>query len=118
MASGVKFCRFLIREDDRKNTGRGLLFQFQFQLTQVDLTLFHWLGFLAHGVAREPFKKYAELNKFLAKIAALPKVAEWLEKRPKTDMWTKARSETKEEIGWTACDGAEIGILSLRPCVW
>jgi len=56
------------------------------ELTQVDLSLFHWLGFLAHGVAQEPFKKYEELNKFLAKIAALPKVAEWLEKRPKTDM--------------------------------
>uniref|UniRef100_A0A914VAT3 glutathione transferase n=1 Tax=Plectus sambesii TaxID=2011161 RepID=A0A914VAT3_9BILA len=55
-------------------------------VTQADLNLFHWLGFLAHGICPEPFKKYAELNKFLAKIGGLPKIAAWLEKRPKTDM--------------------------------
>jgi len=55
-------------------------------VTVADLGMFQFTRFFANFLCPETFKKFSELVKFQERIGALPKIAAWIEKRPKTDM--------------------------------
>jgi len=54
-------------------------------LTAADLGLFNFMAFISNALCPETFKNFSELVKFQERIGALPKIAAWIEKRPKTD---------------------------------
>lgn len=54
-------------------------------LTYADLSLFHILSFMNTKLLPGHLKNYPRLDEFVTKIAALPNIKAWLEKRPKTD---------------------------------
>uniref|UniRef100_A0A914VBI2 glutathione transferase n=1 Tax=Plectus sambesii TaxID=2011161 RepID=A0A914VBI2_9BILA len=54
-------------------------------VTQIDLGLLQFMGLFSHVLCPETFKKFPELCKFMERIASLPNIAAWIQKRPKTD---------------------------------
>jgi len=54
-------------------------------LTYADLSLFHIFSFFNGKLLPGHLKKYPKLDIFVRKIANLPNIKAWIEKRPKTE---------------------------------
>jgi len=55
------------------------------ELTWADLALLNTVGWTAMAGATEPLAKFPKLAALYKKVEAVPKVAAWIAKRPKTD---------------------------------
>ena len=66
------------------------IFHFNFQLTLGDILLYNSMQmiklFLMKGGAPDPFEKFLKLQGHYSRIEAVPKIAEWVKKRPVTEM--------------------------------
>ena len=65
------------------------IFKF-FQLTLGDILLYNTVHMvrqiLQKGGAPDPFEKYEKIKGHYTRIDAVPKIAEWVQKRPQTEM--------------------------------
>ena len=65
---------------------------FLLQITYADLVFFNTMPAYKYIEVDLPYDKYPALKQLQDRVGEEPKIAEWIKKRPVTEMWTLDRS--------------------------